>query len=275
MAAVVTSVSPQKSPGGEGRIAGLASEACKACKGGHKAHTCGKAVGKRPASQQGMPDKSAKKQHKTSEAPETTKEVEPKGDPRTVRNYTLRLTSEAALEKLCKEVVKHWTAHLRVYEGQMVQCLDLTGKIIYDSFNKATGVAYEVNGEARFDTMEVFELDADCKRKSPKDSITFLEDGKTLGEAFDKAIAEEPEWQRDGHAYIGQAVLRDYGIAGYNEGRVCSWVEPGIDPVEDPALWHVVMVDGDEEDLEEEEVTITPPIISPMISCDNKSNAIY
>ena len=36
--------------------------------------------------------------------------------------------------------------------------------------------------------------------------------------------------------------------------KVVKWLPPGDDPKEDPALWHILHQDGDEEDLEEHEM---------------------
>ena len=58
----------------------------------------------------------------------------------------------------------------------------------------------------------------------------------------------------EGHEWIGRHVRRDFGKGKSKRtvvGRVSGWLPA---EGEDAALWHVIHVDGDEEDLEEEEV---------------------
>ena len=65
---------------------------------------------------------------------------------------------------------------------------------------------------------------------------------------------EELTWLTQGHEWIGKQVRRDYGDEGFNNGKITKWVQAGKDPKKDPALWHVVFEDEDEEDLEAAEV---------------------
>eukprot|EP00656_Telonema_subtile_P036096 TRINITY_DN40062_c0_g1_i1.p1 TRINITY_DN40062_c0_g1~~TRINITY_DN40062_c0_g1_i1.p1 ORF type:complete len:203 (+),score=69.54 TRINITY_DN40062_c0_g1_i1:137-745(+) len=67
---------------------------------------------------------------------------------------------------------------------------------------------------------------------------------------------DELEWQHTGHLWLNRYVLRDYGAdQGTNQGTITKWVPADPkNPEEDPALWHVVFDDGDQEDLEAEEV---------------------
>jgi hypothetical protein len=64
-------------------------------------------------------------------------------------------------------------------------------------------------------------------------------------------------WQTSGHSHIGCLALRhcedDDGTQRKQEGRITMWA-PADEAEGDPALWHMVHDDGDEEDLEEEEV---------------------
>ena len=63
------------------------------------------------------------------------------------------------------------------------------------------------------------------------------------------------DWQFSGHPWLHRFVMRDYGETGTNQGTITKWVPADPEnPEEDPALWHVEFLDGDEEDLEEEEV---------------------
>ena len=58
-----------------------------------------------------------------------------------------------------------------------------------------------------------------------------------------------------GHKWIGARVWRDFGVHGAGVGTITQWMAEGEDgPEEEPALWHVLFDDGDEEDLDEAEV---------------------
>ena len=69
------------------------------------------------------------------------------------------------------------------------------------------------------------------------------------------APAEPPppeyDWQTSGHEWIGAFVARTFGKRTA-VGRITKWVPPDE---EDGALFHVDHLDGDEEDLEDYEVT--------------------
>ena len=67
---------------------------------------------------------------------------------------------------------------------------------------------------------------------------------------------EEDTWRTKGHPWIGEPLRRDFGKNGTVDGTVTKWA-PAVKEgrtVKEPALWHVVFDDGDEEDLEEHEV---------------------
>lgn len=57
----------------------------------------------------------------------------------------------------------------------------------------------------------------------------------------------------EGNEHIGSRVRRLFPNAGAQEGTIVSWLPPGEDPEDEP-LWHVVHDDGDEEDLDEDEL---------------------
>merc|ERR1711934_694051 len=67
------------------------------------------------------------------------------------------------------------------------------------------------------------------------------------------------EWQHEGHKWIGKIVTRKFSSTHangrstfrYADGRLVKWAPPDG---EDEALWHLAMFDGDEEDLNEQEV---------------------
>ena len=62
------------------------------------------------------------------------------------------------------------------------------------------------------------------------------------------------EYLKTGSEYIGKSVSRSFGKGKRKKvtiGKIVSWLPPLDD---DPALWHVLHPDGDEEDLEEHEV---------------------
>ena len=68
-------------------------------------------------------------------------------------------------------------------------------------------------------------------------------------------VAEGRPWRRD-HPYVGERARRYFpvpggeGIAPY-DGKIDGWLPPEAD---DPPLWHLQMVDGDDEELDEAEV---------------------
>ena len=63
------------------------------------------------------------------------------------------------------------------------------------------------------------------------------------------------DWRFEGHEWIGRIVTRKFalsnGASRYMDGCLVKWV-----PADgaDEALWHLVMFDGDEEDLDKQEV---------------------
>jgi hypothetical protein len=62
-------------------------------------------------------------------------------------------------------------------------------------------------------------------------------------------------WCNKGHKWVGKTVRRNYGQHGHNVGEITRWMPADeSNPEEDPALWHVMFDDGDEEDLDEAEV---------------------
>ena len=77
------------------------------------------------------------------------------------------------------------------------------------------------------------------------------------GEGEDEDDEGAIPWQTSGHSCIGCLALRhcedDDGTQRKQEGRITMWA-PADEAEGDPALWHMVHDDGDEEDLEEEEV---------------------
>ena len=58
-------------------------------------------------------------------------------------------------------------------------------------------------------------------------------------------------WQNSGHKWLGARVKRSFDGGIEAIGTIVAWVPCDG---EDPALWRVSHDDGDEEDLEEEEV---------------------
>ena len=60
-------------------------------------------------------------------------------------------------------------------------------------------------------------------------------------------------WRLDGHAFIGARIARDFGDGAVALATVTKWM--AADAAEgEPALFHALHDDGDEEDLESEEV---------------------
>jgi len=60
------------------------------------------------------------------------------------------------------------------------------------------------------------------------------------------------EWQAFGHTWVGRRVRRFFGNTPV-DGQVTAYMPPGYGE-DEPALWHLVHDDGDEEDLEERDV---------------------
>ena len=65
----------------------------------------------------------------------------------------------------------------------------------------------------------------------------------------DEAQVEEYEWQTTGHEFLGRFVAREFGRK-VAIGNISKWLPPDGD---DGALFHVSHLDGDEEDLDQEE----------------------
>ena len=64
-------------------------------------------------------------------------------------------------------------------------------------------------------------------------------------------VAERKPWRVDGHKFIGKMARRFFTAYGISDGRIVGWLPPDGD---DPALWHMVHGDDDdEEDLDERE----------------------
>ena len=57
----------------------------------------------------------------------------------------------------------------------------------------------------------------------------------------------------EGNEHIGSRVRRLFPGAEAQDGTIVSWLPPGEDPTDEP-LWHVVHDDGDEEDLDADEL---------------------
>ena len=59
------------------------------------------------------------------------------------------------------------------------------------------------------------------------------------------------DWLSSGHEWVGQRVRRFFDMSTISDGVVVAWLPAQAD---DPALWHVRHDDGDEEDLDENEM---------------------
>ena len=64
-------------------------------------------------------------------------------------------------------------------------------------------------------------------------------------------VNEEEGWLEEGHEWIGASLRRYFSGGVVSDGKVVRWLPAEGD---DFALWHMVHDDGDEEDLEEDEV---------------------
>eukprot|EP01050_Picozoa_sp_SAG11_P027655 SAG11_NODE_7090_length_1195_cov_1.270985_1_plen_323_part_01 len=60
-------------------------------------------------------------------------------------------------------------------------------------------------------------------------------------------------WRREGHAWLGRRIVRDFPDFGEVYGTIMAWL-PGQG--RDITLWHVLHDDGDEEDLGDAEIKV-------------------
>ena len=66
-----------------------------------------------------------------------------------------------------------------------------------------------------------------------------------------RPTSERKPWRKDGHPFIGKTARRFFAGWGASDGVIVGWLPPEDD---DPALWHMVHGDNeDEEDLDEAE----------------------
>ena len=74
-------------------------------------------------------------------------------------------------------------------------------------------------------------------------------------EAWDdeRAGGSEEAWEEEGHEWVGARLARDFGKSKPSIGRIVRWLPAGGSD-DEPALFHMLHDDGDEEDLEEHEV---------------------
>jgi len=148
---------------------------------------------------------------------------------------------------------RDWTHMLLPHEGARVICRELEGKLIWSRQKGVMEVEYAVDGQAKQVPLTQFENNAGSKSKNAKTGIRLIEHNLTLGQAADEFyIQGGPEWSSVGSEWIGQLVRRTFGAGPSVVGRIVSWARKGPQP-DEPALWHVVYSDGDEEDLEEGE----------------------
>jgi len=90
---------------------------------------------------------------------------------------------------------------------------------------------------------------------SGKEEKEQVEDKEETDEKEEKGNEVDLEgWQTEGHDWMLARVRRSFGRNKVGMGFITRWIPAGEDPEEDPAMWHVVHDDGDEEDLEEAEV---------------------
>ena len=65
-------------------------------------------------------------------------------------------------------------------------------------------------------------------------------------------VADAGEWRASGSAAIGRRVRRFFALHGACDGAVVGWAPESDEG--DEALWHVRLDDGDEEDLDGDEL---------------------
>ena len=94
------------------------------------------------------------------------------------------------------------------------------------------------------------------EKNQMEDALEEFANNEEFGSGKDESEGDDSiQWQHSGHEWLNRCVLRDYGSEGSNQGTITKWVPADPEnPEEDIALWHVVFDDGDEEDLDEDEV---------------------
>jgi len=83
----------------------------------------------------------------------------------------------------------------------------------------------------------------------PADGLPKRGRGKRSQATKPKAL----RWKKHGHPWIKQMVRR-FCVDGPEDARITKWVAEGNNPIDEPALWHIVYADSEEEDLEESQV---------------------
>eukprot|EP01052_Picozoa_sp_SAG31_P052963 SAG31_NODE_13339_length_876_cov_0.851995_1_plen_222_part_10 len=71
-----------------------------------------------------------------------------------------------------------------------------------------------------------------------------------------RVLHEKWQTRKPTNPYIGQRIRRSYPVGGHDHvvnGTIVGYLPPG-EEADDFALWHVMHDDGDDEDLEEQEV---------------------
>ena len=148
--------------------------------------------------------------------------------------------------------------HAATYWGSAVvqeaHAISNSSSGVHFSFEKTDSVSCE----AIYGTAPSFEHVRDAADKlhqfaiSPSDHQRLRDMVSDLGDSPANECGGTPiEWQSDGHPFIHQHVAVQHGQK-VSLGLITKWVPASEEG--DPALWHMVHDDGDEEDLEESEV---------------------
>eukprot|EP01052_Picozoa_sp_SAG31_P002781 SAG31_NODE_100_length_25264_cov_38.715359_16_plen_937_part_00 len=90
------------------------------------------------------------------------------------------------------------------------------------------------------------------------DDVVGLRDTEVRAARWEQRVTEE-KWcvERGVDEYVGERIRRTYPVDGkpYSvEGTIVGFLPAGDDPEEDYELWHVMHDDGDDEDLERDQV---------------------
>jgi hypothetical protein len=81
------------------------------------------------------------------------------------------------------------------------------------------------------------------------------EDDEDDEDKFAALLEQDALWKTEGHEWIGEQVLRVFKDTGMStQAKITKWMPANLEVEDEPALWHIVHDDGDEEDLEEHEV---------------------
>ena len=88
---------------------------------------------------------------------------------------------------LCAQA--NWTTTLKPHVGKEVRCQELTGALVWNDEKCVTDVQYVLVGREEIGSVAAFEKAAGCARKRPKETVTLVESGLSLGRVAEATAA--------------------------------------------------------------------------------------